>query len=82
MAYWLLPFLLAFIGGIVGYFVLKGRNRSTATNLLISGVVWTLVILWIVDLLYWTTYEIPFVGLFGAFMSKPVVKVTESYTLR
>lgn len=66
-AYWLLPFFLLFIGGIVGYIVLKARNRSTATNILIFGVVWTLVILWIVDLLYLTNYSVPIVGSFGAF---------------
>ena len=40
-AYWLLPFFFAFIGGIVGYVVLKDRNRTTANHILIFGVVWT-----------------------------------------
>jgi hypothetical protein len=42
-AWWLLPFFLAWIGGIAGYFALKDRNRSTATNILIFGIVWTFV---------------------------------------
>ena len=40
-AWWLLPIFLAWIGGIVGYFALKDRNRSTATHILIFGIIWT-----------------------------------------
>ena len=41
--WWLLPFFLGWIGGLVGYFVLKDRNRSTATHILIFGIVWSFV---------------------------------------
>jgi uncharacterized membrane protein YeaQ/YmgE (transglycosylase-associated protein family) len=41
--WWLLPFFLVFIGGLIAYFVLKDRNEKTATNMLIFGVVWTLI---------------------------------------
>jgi hypothetical protein len=40
-AWWLLPLFLAFIGGIIGYFALKDRNHSTATHILIFGIIWT-----------------------------------------
>ena len=42
-AWWLLPFFLGWIGGLVGYFVLKDRNSSTATKILVFGIVWTFV---------------------------------------
>lgn len=42
-AWWLLPFFLAWIGGLIAYFVLKDRNGKTATNMLIFGIVWTFV---------------------------------------
>ncbi|HYC11739.1 MAG TPA: zinc-ribbon domain-containing protein [Nitrososphaerales archaeon] len=42
-AWWLLPIFLAWIGGLVGYLVLKDRNRSTAIRILIFGIVWTFV---------------------------------------
>jgi len=42
-AWWLLPIFLSWIGGLIGYFVLKDRNRSTATHILIFGIVWTFV---------------------------------------
>ena len=41
--WWLLPFFLTWIGGIIAFFVLKDRNRSTATYMLIFGIVWTFV---------------------------------------
>ena len=41
--WWLLPFFLAWIGGVHAYIVLKDRNEKTATNMLILGVVWTFV---------------------------------------
>ena len=41
--WWLVPFFLAFIGGLIAYFVLKDRNQKTAEHTLIFGVVWTFV---------------------------------------
>jgi len=41
--WWLLPFFLGIIGGVVGYVVLESRNRRRATRILIFGVVWTVV---------------------------------------
>lgn len=41
--WWLLPFFLGIIGGIVGFVVLERRNRRTATWILVFGVVWTVV---------------------------------------
>ncbi len=48
--WWLLPFFLAWIGGLIAYFVLKDRNQKTAEYMLIFGVVWTFVgaIVWFV----------------------------------
>jgi hypothetical protein len=65
-AWWLLPFFFALIGGLVGYFLLKDRNRRTATNILIFGAVWTFVgIIFLVALIGFLF------GLFGSFTSAP-----------
>jgi len=58
--WWLVPFFLAWIGGLIAYFVLKDRNQKTAEQMLIFGVVWTFVgiIIGVVFLLF---------GLFSAF---------------
>jgi uncharacterized membrane protein YeaQ/YmgE (transglycosylase-associated protein family) len=48
--WWLLPLFLAWIGGLIAYFVLKDRNQTTAEHMLIFGVVWTFVgavVIWI-----------------------------------
>jgi hypothetical protein len=37
--WWLLPIFLAWIGGLIAYFVLKDRNQKTAEHMLIFGVV-------------------------------------------
>lgn len=42
-AWWLLPFFLTWIGGLIAYFVLKDRNAKTARNMLIFGIVWAFV---------------------------------------
>jgi uncharacterized membrane protein YvbJ len=41
--WWLLPFFLTWIGGLIAYFVLKDRNSKTATNMLIFGIIWAFV---------------------------------------
>ena len=41
--WWLVPFFLAWIGGLIAYFVLKDRNQKTAEYMLIFGIVWTFV---------------------------------------
>jgi len=41
--WWLVPFFLAIIGGLIAYLVLKGRNRTTAEHMLIFGIVWTII---------------------------------------
>ena len=51
--WWLIPFFLAWIGGLINYFVLKDRNRKTARNMLIFGIIWTFVgIVFVVTLGY------------------------------
>jgi len=61
-AWWLLPFFLAWLGGLIGYLVLKDRNRGTATNILIFGIVWTF--LGIIALIAFAGFLF---GLFGTF---------------
>lgn len=39
----MLPFFLGWIGGLIGYFVLKDRNSGTAKNILIFGIIWTFI---------------------------------------
>ncbi|MGD9143265.1 MAG: hypothetical protein PVG61_05415 [Dehalococcoidia bacterium] len=45
-AWWLLPFLLGWVGGLIGYLVVKDSDQSKAKGLLIFGIVWT--IFWVV----------------------------------
>jgi len=37
--WYLLPILFGIIGGIIGYFVVKNRDKKMATNLLIAGII-------------------------------------------
>lgn len=41
--WWFVPLFLAWIGGLIAYFVLKDRNEKTAEHMLIFGIVWTFV---------------------------------------
>ena len=65
--WWLVPFFLAWIGGLIAYFVLKDRNQKTAEQMLIFGVVWTfvgaIVVVAVAGFLF---------GLFGVFSSASV----------
>ena len=68
--WWLVPFFLAFIGGLIAYFVLKDRNQKTAEHMLIFGVVWTFVGPILVGGLLF--------GLFGTFTTTTTVHYTTS----
>ena len=70
-AWWLLPFFLGWIGGLVGYLVLKDRNRRTATNILIFGVVWT-----VVGIVAWVAVVGFIFGLYGTLSAASNVTVT------
>lgn len=43
--WYLLPLFLGIIGGLLGYFILKDRDKSMAKNILIFGAIWMVVIL-------------------------------------
>ncbi len=43
LAWYLLPILLTLIGGIIGWAVIKDRNKKVAINLLIVGVIVAIV---------------------------------------
>ena len=45
-AWWLLPIFLGWVGGLIGYLVVKESDQSKAKGLLIFGIVWT--VFWIV----------------------------------
>jgi len=49
-AWYLIPLFLGIIGGIIGYFAVKNDDKEMANNLLIEGIVLTIVviILWFV----------------------------------
>ncbi len=49
-AWWLLPIFLNWVGGVICWFVLKDRNRRTARNMLILGLVLAgvAVLFWII----------------------------------
>ena len=42
--WWLLPVFMTWLGGIIAYLVLHDRNRKTATNMLVFGLVWAFVV--------------------------------------
>lgn len=48
--WYLLPILLGLIGGVIGYFVLRNRDRKFAERMLIIGVVMT-VLWWVISFL-------------------------------
>lgn len=64
--WWLLPFFLAWIGGLIAYFVLKDRNSKTAEHMLIFGVIWTFVGVFVVFIFFIALAGFMF-GLFGSF---------------
>jgi hypothetical protein len=45
-AWWLLPIFLGWVGGLIGYLVVKESDQSKAKGLLIFGIVWT--VFWVV----------------------------------
>jgi len=49
--FYILPFLFGIIGGLVGYFLIKEKNKKLACNLLWAGVIVTLIVDVIVILL-------------------------------
>lgn len=49
-AYYLLPIFLGIIGGVIGYFLLKDRDRKFAERLLIIGLV-MIAVWWILSFL-------------------------------
>ena len=53
-SWYLVPFFLGFIGGIIAWAVNKDRDSERARNLLIFGVVWSVI--WFVIIASITTY--------------------------
>jgi len=45
-AWWLLPIFLGWVGGLIGYLVVKESDQSKAKGLLIFGIIWT--VFWVV----------------------------------
>ena len=68
-AWYLLPIFLGVIGGIIGYFLLKDRNKKMAERLLITGVIIWVVgfILSIVIVVFGALYSM------GVFSVRPTV---------
>jgi len=55
--YYLLPILFGAVGGVIGYFLVKKKNKEIAEKLLIIGLIWLVIpltvilILWFIILL-------------------------------
>ncbi len=47
--WYLVPFLFGLIGGIVGYLAVKDENKESANNLLIFGLIWSIILI----VIYW-----------------------------
>jgi len=45
-AWYLLPIFLSIIGGVIGYFLVKDRDKKLAERLLIAGVI--MMVVWII----------------------------------
>jgi len=45
-AWWLLPIFLGWVGGLIGYLVVKESDQSKAKGLLVFGIIWT--VFWVV----------------------------------
>lgn len=46
-AWYLVPIFFGIIGGIIGYFAIKDKDNGMASNLLITGIVFT-IIWWVI----------------------------------
>jgi CHASE2 domain-containing sensor protein len=55
-AWYLIPFFLGILGGIIGYFAVKNDDKEMANNLLVEGIIMTViaVILWFIFIVAWT----------------------------
>jgi len=75
--WWLVPFFLAWISGLVAYFVLRDRNEKTAEYLLIFGIVRAFV-----GAIVWFVLMVALAGfLFGSFWHSTSTSVTTVSTL-
>jgi len=64
-AWYLMPFFLGIIGGLIAWIVNKDRNPKKARNFLIFGAVWTVVcviLIWIVFIAVFVTVITPLVS--------------------
>jgi uncharacterized membrane protein YeaQ/YmgE (transglycosylase-associated protein family) len=61
--WWLVPFFLAWIGGLIAYFVLKDRNQKTAEHMLIFGIVWTFAGAIVLAVLFFLLFAVTAVGM-------------------
>jgi hypothetical protein len=52
-AWYLIPFFLIILGGIIGYFAVKGDDKKMANNLLLVGILMTII--WTVATFVFTT---------------------------
>lgn len=52
-AWWILPFLLGWVGGLVAWAIVRADDKAKARNLLILGIVMTFVWILLYVVLYW-----------------------------
>lgn len=70
-AWYLVPFFFGIIGGLIAWLVNKDRDPKKARNFLIFGLVWTIVLIFVI----WIAFIAVFVAVFNPIVSQEISTV-------